>query len=54
MDKPAGQSRGLEQQIFLIHVYLFDDKQLLDLDIDNVGEEEYTEDVELEGIDVAI
>ena len=35
-------------------IHFFDKAQLLDLEHDNVGQEEHAEDLELEGIDVAI
>ena len=34
-------------------IHFFDEGQLLDLKIDDLGEEEDAEDLELEGIDVA-
>ena len=52
MGKPNGLTRRSGEEKSEIDAHLFDEGQLLDLENDNVGEEEDTEDVELQGIDV--
>ena len=53
MGKPNGLTRRSGEEKSEMDAHLFDEEQLLDLENDNVGEEEDTEDVELQGIDVA-
>ena len=53
MGKPDGLSRHSGEEKSGMDAHFFDKGQLLDLENDDVGEEEDTEDVELEGIDVA-
>ena len=50
--KPVGLSRRSGEQKSRMDVHSFDEGQLLDLENDDVGEEEDTEHMELEGIDV--
>ena len=50
--KPNGLTRRLVEEKYEMDTDFFDEGQLLDLKNDNVGKEEDTEDVELEGIDV--
>ena len=54
LGKPDGQSRCSEKEKSGMGAHLFNEGQLLDLENDDIGEEEDTEDVELEGIDMAI
>ena len=54
MGKPDGLSRCSGEEKSGMDAHFFDEGQLLDLENDDVGEEEDAEDVELEGIDVAI
>ena len=53
MGKPNALSRRSGQEKSGIDVHFFDERQLLDLENDDVGEEEHAEDVELQVIDVA-
>ena len=53
MCKPDGPSRRLGEENSGIDTQFFDDRELLDLENNDVGEEEDAEDVELEGINVA-
>ena len=53
MDNPDGLSKRSGEEKSGMDVQVFDEGQLLDLENDDV-EEEDAEDVELEGIDVAI
>ena len=52
MGKPDGLSRYSGEEKSGIDAHFFDEGQLLDLENDNVREEEKSEAVELEGIDV--
>ena len=52
MSKADGQSRHSGKEKSAIDAHWFDERQLLDLENDDVGEEEDAEDVELHGIDV--
>ena len=54
MGKADGLSRHSGEEKSGMDAQFFDVGQLLDLENDDVGEEEDAEDVELEGIDVAI
>ena len=54
MGQPDGLSRCSKKQKSRMDIHFFDEKQLLDLENDDVGEEEYAEEGELAGIDVAI
>ena len=54
MGKPHGLSRRSEEEKSRMDTYFFDEGQLLDIENDNVGEDEDVENMELEGIDVAI
>ena len=51
--KPDGLSRDSVEEKFWKQVHVFDARQLLDLENDDVGEEADAEDVELARIDVA-
>ena len=53
MRKPDGLSRRLGEERSGMNTHYFDERQFLDLENDDVGEEEDAEDVELQGIDVA-
>ena len=52
MDKPDGLSRHSGEEKSRMDTDFFNERQLLDLENDDFGEEEDAEDVELEGIDV--
>ena len=49
MDKPDGLSRRSEEQKSGKDINFFNQEQLLDLENDEVAEEQYAEDVEVEG-----
>ena len=53
MGQPDGLSRCSGEEKSGMYAHLFDEGQLLDLENDDIEEEEFAEDVELEGIDVA-
>ena len=53
MGKPDGLSKRSGEEKSEMDAHFFNEGQLLDREHDNVGEEKDTEDVELEGIDVA-
>ena len=53
MGKPDGLSRRSGEDKSGMDADFFDEGQLLDLENHSIGNEEDTEDVELEGIDVA-
>ena len=54
MGKPDGLSRRSGEEKSRLDAHFFDARQLLYLEINNIGEEEDAENLELEGIDVAI
>ena len=54
MVKPDGPSRYSRQEKSEMHGHFFDTGQLLDLENDDVRKGEDAEDVELEGIDIAM
>ena len=53
MVKPDGLFRCSGEEKSGRDAHFFDERQLLNLENDDVGEEEDAEDVEIEGIDVA-
>ena len=53
MGKPDGPFRRSKEEKSGMDGYFFDEGELLDFENGNVREEEDTEDVKLEGIDVA-
>ena len=53
MGKPDGLSRRSGEEKSGMDAHFFNERQLLDLENDDVGEEKDAEDVELEGIYVA-
>ena len=53
MGKPDGLSRRSGEEKSGMDAHFFNEGQLLDLENDDVGEEEDTEGVELQGIDVS-
>ena len=50
--KSDGLSRPAEEEKSGMDAHFFDERQLLDLENDNIGEEEYAKEVELQGIDL--
>ena len=54
MCKPDGLSGHVRKEKLGIDAHFFEEGQLVDLEDDDVEEEEVTEDVEVEGIDVVI
>ena len=53
MGKPDGLSRYLGEAKYVMDAYFFNKGQLLNLDNEDVEEEEYTEDIEWQEINVA-
>ena len=53
MGKPDGLSRHWGEEKSPVDAHFFNERQLRDLKYDDVGEDEHTKDMELEGIDMA-